>query len=430
VGSILPSFRERQRLYDGKGEVAGEINLKDLNQKVLKLFTGEQGSIWKEWQDWLRHKAVIPLTDKEVGELPKHMKIVGMRWVHTDKNERKRVSGTKTANLEVLAKSRLVVQGCQERADDVRSDSPTASLFGFLLVCCISAMEKFTIFSADADCAFLQGGGIQRLLVLRAPNPPPPGVQPGQLFRACASIYGTKDAGRGWWERLREVLLRHGWVESYLERCLFVLFAAGTLVGILISHVDDLFYGGRAEHEVFERAVRGVQKDISMNIKAGSFTYCGKDVKQKDDYSIVVSQPDSCLSLESVQISNARRRDIEALLTAEETTELRSGIGSLGWVARQGRADLLAVTSILAQSVKAPKIKHLIQLNKAIRDAAEGAASELWFHADTGIDISNANIFVNADASWANVDDPNIGERTKSQCGHVQGFCNDAVIDA
>jgi hypothetical protein len=80
-----------------------EINQKDLNQKTLKLFTGEQGSIWKEWQNWLRYKAVIPLTEKEVSQLPKHIKIVGMRWVHTDKDERKRVPGTKTANLEVSA---------------------------------------------------------------------------------------------------------------------------------------------------------------------------------------------------------------------------------------------------------------------------------------------------------------------------------------
>ena len=120
------------------------------------------------------------MTEQEVKQLPKNVNTVGMRWIHTDKNERKRVLGTKTASIEVLAKSRLVVQGCQERADDVRSDSPTASLFGFLLVCCVSAMEKFTIFSADADCAFLQGRGIQRLLVLRAPNPPPPGMNPGQ----------------------------------------------------------------------------------------------------------------------------------------------------------------------------------------------------------------------------------------------------------
>jgi len=54
----------------------------------------------------------------------------------------------------------------------------------------------------DASTAYLQEKGIDRLLILRAPYPPPPGVRPGTLFRAKGGIYGTKDAGRSWWKKL------------------------------------------------------------------------------------------------------------------------------------------------------------------------------------------------------------------------------------
>ena len=54
----------------------------------------------------------------------------------------------------------------------------------------------------DASTAYLQEKGIDRLLILRAPYPPPLGVRPGTLFRAKGGIYGTKDAGRSWWKKL------------------------------------------------------------------------------------------------------------------------------------------------------------------------------------------------------------------------------------
>ena len=134
--------------------------------------------------------------------------------------------------------------------------------------------------------------------------------------------------------------------------------------------------------------------------------------------------------MELATVDPSRRSRPEAELTEEELSELRSVNGALGWVARQGRADLLAQTSLIAQSTSAPKVKHLLELNKAIRDAQEGAHAPLTFHSDTGITIHNACVFTNADASLANADDPAFGEKVRSQCGHLEGICNNEVLDA
>ena len=51
--------------------------------------------------------------------------------------------------------------------------------------------------SYDAKTAYLQSGGIERLLVLRMPwLQPPPGCEGGELLLAQGSIYGTPDAAR------------------------------------------------------------------------------------------------------------------------------------------------------------------------------------------------------------------------------------------
>lgn len=64
------------------------------------------------------------------------------------------------------------------------------------------------------------------------------------LLRAKGSIYGTRGAGRSWWRKLFQSLKKLGWVMSRLEAALFHLFDGETLVGILVSYVDDLYSAG------------------------------------------------------------------------------------------------------------------------------------------------------------------------------------------
>eukprot|EP00969_Alexandrium_andersonii_P012740 555458-Alexandrium_andersonii.AAC.1 len=70
----------------------------------------------------------------------------------------------------------------------------------------MAASRRWEVYGADAANACLQSKNIQRFLVLAAPGPPPPGAEPGALYRARGAIYGTRDAGRAFWEYLVEVL--------------------------------------------------------------------------------------------------------------------------------------------------------------------------------------------------------------------------------
>eukprot|EP00971_Amphidinium_carterae_P273073 5420172-Amphidinium_carterae.1 len=152
----------------------------------------------KEWNNWLQFQAVEILRKED---LPQPVQTIGTRWVHTDKNERARRGGVK---LPLLAKSRLVVQGHQEKVW-IRSDAPTASVLCFNLICHVAATRRWSLRFADASSAFLQTAGrLGRLLVLRLPSPPPPGVPPDAVLRARGSIYGTRDAPRAWWLHLKQ----------------------------------------------------------------------------------------------------------------------------------------------------------------------------------------------------------------------------------
>ena len=137
---------------------------------------------------------------------------------------------------------------------------------------------------------------------------------------------------------------------SALEPALFYLHDENEkLKGVISLHVDDAFIAG--EGPMFDASLTALEKALDLTFKYGEFVYCGKTVNQDDDYSITVTQPDASMAVEKINLTRQRRKELDQDATPSELTELRSVVGSLGWVARQTRADLAYVQSRLAQRV-------------------------------------------------------------------------------
>ena len=153
----------------------------------------------------------------------------------------------------------------------MRTDSPTASLLAFNffnVVCSVAVMKGWVILACDASTAYLQSQGISRLLVLRPPRPPPPGVSPDDLLRAKGSICGTRDAGRSWWRKLFQTLKKHSWRMSRIEPALFILAEGPTLLCVLITHVDDLYAAGEGEKFRRHHRLHGdMEKELHLTIR-------------------------------------------------------------------------------------------------------------------------------------------------------------------
>ncbi|CAE7616057.1 RE2, partial [Symbiodinium sp. CCMP2592] len=384
-------------LLTGKA-VRSKIKLASLSQGDREKF---HEAMAKEWASWQKFGAVETLTPQQVKELPPGTKIVGTRWVHTDKNQKPRLlaghiakkTGKSKSQLEkdfpFQPKSRFVVQGCQEEdPGSIRSDSPTASLLAFNLLCAIAVMQKWVIAASDASTAYLQSQGINRLLILRPPRPPPPGVSPHDLFRAKGSIYGTKDAGRSWWKKLFRSLRRHGWVMSRIEAALFFLFDAGALVGIYLSHVDDLFSAGEGAK------------------------YEGSLAKLETELHLKVDQFDAIEGVDYMVLEKSRRKQPNQPLTEDEKSQFRGLIGQMGWIVRQSRPDLMVNVSIASQSLGKPCVRDVIDLNKAVKMMKETADAK-WCFRESAITLECCKVACFADSSWANL------EGMKSQCGFV-----------
>ena len=163
----------------------------------------------REWANWIKYKATRQPTEKEVDVLlRKGYRAIPMRWVDIDKNSKLRVPGGPP--VEEKLKSRLVMRGDLEEGN-FRVDCPTSSQVGVHLILSFSACTGQALRSGDITSAFLQGAPIDRTLLMKVPHDGIPNVNgdgfahpPGSYLIALMSIYGSRDAPRGFWLALRD----------------------------------------------------------------------------------------------------------------------------------------------------------------------------------------------------------------------------------
>ena len=293
----------------------------------------------REWSKWTQLRATIPCPKKVLEKYPDELKIIGTRWVLTYKGD-----GT--------PKARLVVQGCQENVRDVRGDAPTVSRDAMMMVLAFGSRKGWSLSQWDADSAYLQSEGLDKALLLRMPNPAPPGHQPGDIVVATGAIYGTKDAGRKWYLHLKKVMASFGMIESVLEKGLYRMYWEGKVRMVVHTHVDDLLV---AMDTACAHATETLQKlRAALYLKGGTgqtFEYLARTITITDE-KITVSQAKSAASLEPVFIAKERRSKPDSPLTPQEKTEFRSLNGSLSWLAQQTRPDIAVAVNRSAQRVE------------------------------------------------------------------------------
>ena len=152
------------------------------------------------------------------------------------------------------------------------------------------------------------------------------------------------------------------WRKLY-EPALFILADGPVLLGILITHVDDLYAAG--EGKKYNETIASMEKLLHLTVKKGESRFCGKNVKQ-DSERVSLNQMDAIEAIGCMVLPGHRRKSPSSPLTEAEKTSFRGLIGQFGWVARQTRPDLMVNVSVAAQSMGNPTIKDVVELNKAV----------------------------------------------------------------
>ena len=359
----------------------------------------------EEWQRWDDFKAYVRMSAKEYEQaraMSKPPELIGTRWVLTWKPDGK--GG-------FVPKARLVAQGCQEVAKNYRTDSPTASRTGFFLTLLASVQKGWRLESYDARTAFLQAGCISRDLMLKLPkgDQAPRGctTHESQVVWANTAVYGTRDAGRGWYLYLRKVLNEFGFVESVLERGLYMMKDGESTLAVLHTHVDDFLLARCDTNAAATRRLDSVIESLVKRIylkrcDASSFTHCGKRITV-DESGITISQASTAADIDDMHIGGGigHKRTSEAALTTSEQTGYYSVLGQLQWLATQSRPDIACDVNLRAQHRSNPTVGDGRRLNKVAGRARDTADTPIVLRRGI-IDLTDCEILNFADASFAN----------------------------
>lgn len=160
---------------------------------------------------------------------------------------------------------------------------------------------------------------------------PEEGIKEGTVFAARVPLYGTKDAGRRFWLRFKEIAQHHYYTLNIILPAMSSLQDNGKIVGVMSSNANDLLYGSLPG---YESAVDEILDAFSAREQnAAPFSPCSKEVVQHEYYSITVTDKDNTDKNRPINIGVKKRGADKC--TADETTCLRSVVAALARVAMQ-----------------------------------------------------------------------------------------------
>ena len=310
-----------------------------------------------EWKKWQKHAAADVISAQEAARLVMEgAEEIGTQWVVVDRNEKIRVESEQAGeakHVHMNLKSRLVALGNQEKRE-MRSDSLTADAEGIHLDFSFASSRKANVRCGDLESAYFTGERMSRVLLLRQPRSGLPGLKPDDRLLARVPVYGTQDAGRGFWKKFRRTLIAGGVRENRVLSAVNTLTVDGQLRGIVATHVDDLLYA--FDGPVGQGVIDHIKQHLILSKESEcNFTPCGREVRQdaeNGDYSVRVTCEATTLKINEIRFEGNHvhvRKTAQERLTASEQEQYESVTGSLQWVVRIARVESQAAVSKLQQ---------------------------------------------------------------------------------
>ena len=115
---------------------------------------------------------------------------------------------------------------------------------------------------------------------------------------------------------------------------------------MLTTHVDDLLYSYLPEAKEVMDSLLGSSELGSL--EETNFRYCGKAFGEQNA-SLFFHTKDNTRTIKKIKVDNSQK--LSDKLSPDQITKLRSVVGSLAWVARQGRPDLAYRVSYLQTAI-------------------------------------------------------------------------------
>ena len=331
---------------------------------------------------------------------PQDKNVLPGRWVYKVKY---------SADGEVdKYKARYVAKGFTqvEGLDFFETYAPTCKPETFRTLLAVATQKGLELRQMDVKSAYLHSE-IEEEIYLEQPQGFVKQGKNGQPL-ACKlnkSIYGLKQAAKNWYESLANLLIKNGFQRSRNDYCLFVRKKKDGTFSYILLWVEDIIIAG--EHNVVNAIKSLLEKSFKMDDRGELHWFLGMRILRSEDKITVDQEKYIENLLEQFNMTNCKPKatpgEVNSKLVKNngehqlvDTKLYRSLVGSLLYIGKQTRPDILNVVNQLSRFFEKPDTTHW----KAAKDVLRYLKGTINLRL-TFIKNSSMKLVGDADADWS-----------------------------
>ncbi|UYV68325.1 hypothetical protein LAZ67_5003884 [Cordylochernes scorpioides] len=360
--------------------------------------SGRDSYFWKKAMEE-EFDSLIENKTWELVDPPKNRNIIGTKWVFKTKCN-------SDGSVE-RHKARLVAKGYSQQygIDYEETFAPVVRQSTIRMFLALAVEYNLILHQMDVQSAYLNGE-IKEEIFMTQPENFVSRKYPEKVCRLKKAIYGLKQAGIVWHEKLDNELKNLGLKQLQSDNCVYIKHDEGIL--LVAIYVDDLIIA--AEREDTLKSFKESMKRIFKIKDLGGINCClGIRIQMKEDGSISIDQERYIEELlakyrmkEAKPISipmdsNSKLTKISSIEGENEPVkkvEYQSLIGSLIYLSVSTRPDIAYAVSALGQFSNDPRRQHWNAAKRVLRYLKGTSCLRITYRK------SNEALHGYADADW------------------------------
>jgi hypothetical protein len=333
-------------------------------------------AIRKEFNDMIKRGVWRRMSKSQ---LPTGRTLIGNKWVF-----KKKKNGTYRARLVALGYSQV------PGVDFTENYAPVVNDITMRVLLVLKMLHDWSGEIIDVETAFLYGE-LEEEIYMTIPKGLSEYSNGEDLNNECVilkkSIYGLVQAARAWWKKFTKSLQDIGFARCLTDNCLMMRKNADGIV-ILCIYVDDVCCFG--DKVAIAKAINEIEQIYSIKRIGELSEFIGVNIEINGD-TMNLSQNDTMTRLEKLfkeEIKTLKNYDTpagqndtilrptenETLLSDEEQSNYRSGVGTLLWLMKHSRPDIAnavrEASKVMDGATKA-HWKYLLRIIKYVIDTRD-----------------------------------------------------------
>ena len=332
---------------------------------------------------------------------PKDRKVLPGKWVY-------KVKYGADGQIDKY-KARYVAKGFAqvEGLDFSDTYAPTCKPETFRILLAIAAQKDLYLGQMDVKSAYLHST-IEEEIYLEQPEGSVKQGENGQkvVCKLNKSIYGLKQAAKNWYEALANLLVSKGYQRSRNDYCLFVRKETDGTFSYVLVWVDDIIVAG-VNDEIIDAIKSMLKENFKMDDRDTLHWLLGMRILRSENMITIDQERYIESVLEQFNMSDCKPMATPGevnlkLVKASGEYELvnpklyRSLVGSLLYIGKQTRPDILHIVNQLSRFLENPDMSHW-KAAKHVLSYLKGTINlRLTF-----LKNSNVKLMGDSDANWS-----------------------------